>query len=114
MDISENEKVEFFLRPRGIEPVTSGFLLRAKSSSEQCGVRTRDLAQDGDERNHQTKRLTKKKKGLLPVRGLNNLKTDGRNRCIPCHADVEEDLVGRVATPATKTTFYWVYFPYFP
>jgi hypothetical protein len=56
----------------------------------------------------------KKKKGLLPVRGLNNLKTDGRNRCIPCHADVEEDLVGRVATPATKTTFYWVYFPYFP
>ena len=50
----------------------------------------------------------------MPVRGLNNLKTDGRNRCIPCHADVEEDLVGRVAAPATKTTFYWVYFPYFP
>ena len=41
------------------------------------------------------------------------LKTDGRNRCIPCHADVEEDLVGRVAAPAAKATFYWVYFPYF-
>ena len=41
-------------------------------------------------------------------------KTDSRGCCIPCHADVEEDLVGRVAAPATKTTFYWVYFPYFP
>ena len=51
--------------------------------------------------------------GLLPVRGLNSLKTDSRGCCIPCHADVEEDLVGRVAAPAAKATFYWVYFPYF-
>ena len=28
--------------------------------------------------------------GLLPVSGLNILKTDGRDRCIPCHADVVE------------------------
>ena len=41
----------------------------------------------------------------MPVRGLNSPKTDGRNRCIPCHADVEEDLVGRVATPAADLTF---------
>ena len=48
----------------------------------------------------------KEGRGLLPVRGLNSLKTDGRNRCIPCHADVVEDLVRRVAAPATKTKFY--------
>ena len=58
MDISENEKVDFFCEHTGIEPLTSDFLLRTKSSSEQGGVRTRDLAQDGGERNHQTKRLT--------------------------------------------------------
>ena len=58
MDISENEKVAFFLRVRGIEPITSEFWLRAKSSNERGGIRTRDLAQIGDERNHQTKRLT--------------------------------------------------------
>ena len=29
-----------------------------------------------------------------------------RNRCIPCHADVGEDLVRRIAAPATKATFY--------
>ena len=58
MDISEKEKVDFFLRARGIEPITSGFSLRTKSSNEQVGVRTRDLAPNGDERNHQTKRLT--------------------------------------------------------
>ena len=34
------------------------------------------------------KQKQKQKQGLLPVSGLNNLKADGRNRCIPCHADV--------------------------
>ena len=48
----------------------------------------------------------KERRGLLPVRGLNSLKTDGRSRFIPCHADVVEDLVRRVAAPATKTEFY--------
>ena len=47
-----------------------------------------------------------RKEGLLPVRGLNVLKTDSHGRCIPCHAVVGEDLVRRVAAPATKTKFY--------
>ena len=59
------------------------------------------------------KEKEKEKEGLLPVRGLNILKADSRGRCIPCHADVVEDLVGRVAAPATKAKFYWVDFPYF-
>ena len=37
--------------------MTSEFSLRAKTYNEQGWVRTRDLAQNGDERNHQTKRL---------------------------------------------------------
>ena len=49
----------------------------------------------------------------MPVRGLSILKADRRGRCIPCHADVEEELVRCVAAPATKTTFYRVYFSYF-
>ena len=47
-----------------------------------------------------------RKEGLLPVRGLSVLKTDSHGRCIPCHAVVGEDLVRRVAAPATKTKFY--------
>ena len=43
---------------------------------------------------------------ILPVRGLSVLKTDSRGCCIPCHADVVEDLVRRVAAPATKAKFY--------
>ena len=56
MDISENEKVEFFLRSPGIEPPTSETECseRAKSSCDYDGVRTRDLADDGIDRNHQT------------------------------------------------------------
>ena len=42
----------------------------------------------------------------MPVRGLSVLKTDSHGRCIPCHAVVGEDLVRRVAAPATKTKFY--------
>ena len=42
----------------------------------------------------------------MPVRGLNVLKTDSHGRCIPCHAVVGEDLVRRIAAPATKTKFY--------
>ena len=58
------------------------------------------------------KKKKKKKKGLLPVRGLSILKADRRGRCIPCHADVEEELVRCVAAPATKTTFHRVHFSY--
>ena len=54
-----------------------------------------------------------RKEGLLPVRGLSVLKTDSRGCCIPCHADVVEDLVRRVAAPATKAKFYWVDFSLF-
>ena len=36
----------------------SEFALRAKSSDGQGGVRTRELARNRDEGNHQTKRLT--------------------------------------------------------
>ena len=56
MDISENEKVGFLLRSPGIEPPTSETECseRAKSSSDHDGVRTRDLAHDGIDRNHQT------------------------------------------------------------
>ena len=55
MDISENEKVDFFRSP-GIEPPTSEAECseRAKSSSDHDGVRTRDLAHGGIDRNHQT------------------------------------------------------------
>ena len=63
--------------------------------------------------NHCETGKEKEKEGLLPVRGLNILKADSRGRCIPCHADVVEDLVRRVAAPATKATFDWVCFPYF-
>ena len=48
------------------------------------------------------------------MRGWNILKADRLSRCIPCHADVVEDLARCVAAPATKATFYWVNFPYFP
>ena len=46
--------------------------------------------------------------GLLP----SILKADRRGRCIPCHADMEEELIRCVAAPATKTTFYRVHFSY--
>ena len=60
------------------------------------------------------KEKEKEKVGLLPVRGWNILKADRLSRCIPCHADVIEDLARCVAAPATKATFCWVNFPYFP
>ena len=48
----------------------------------------------------EARRRTKTK----PLVGV--LKTDSRGRCIPCHADVVEDLVRRVAAPAAKAKFY--------
>ena len=50
----------------------------------------------------------------MPVRGLNILKADRRNGTSPAtQVYVAEDLVGRVAAPATKARFYWADFPYF-
>ena len=45
--------------------------------------------------------------------GIEHSQSRPPRRCIPCHADVVGDLVGRVAAPATKAKFYWIDFPYF-
>jgi hypothetical protein len=42
----------------------------------------------------------KQAQGLLPVSGLNNPKTDGRDRGIPCHAD---QVVVESRVPCTLT-----------
>ena len=51
---------------------------------------------------------------LIARGGIEHSQSRQPRRCTPpppCHADVAGDLARRVAAPATKAAFYWVYFP---